>query len=262
MPIRGHYIKSWQTGNPSKVLPKYAPAGAGFDHLSWVFDHSSRGSCHLKEGEQRGRKFFWHKKMWTHCEFQRHNGDLSVKERREVWREKRKVRIFGKGKCKTHRQLCEFLARESVNSSPILARQWWRHFRLTHFRLSLSLSLSLSHRKYLTHYIGSASALPIIQREKDGSDVPLVALKLAMNFALSLPQICTLASPLVNGREFTLSIAKNVPFFETVPILLHKFRTLRCCVCQMAAWLGIQAPKQTIEFSATFFFFSSKNKSN
>ena len=28
---------------------------AGFDHLSWVFHHSSHGSCHLKEGEQRLR---------------------------------------------------------------------------------------------------------------------------------------------------------------------------------------------------------------
>ena len=52
------------------------------------------------------------------------------RERREVWR--------GNDKC-------EFLARESANLSPILARQWWRHFRLTtSVSLSLSLSLSLS----------------------------------------------------------------------------------------------------------------------
>ena len=56
---------------------------------------------------------------------------------------------------------CEFLARESANLSPILARQWWRHFRLT-TSVSLLPSLSLSHRLYLTHNIGSASALPII----------------------------------------------------------------------------------------------------
>ena len=31
---------------------------AGFDHLSWVFDHSSRGSRHLRESEQRGRNIF------------------------------------------------------------------------------------------------------------------------------------------------------------------------------------------------------------
>ena len=60
-------------------------------------------------------------------------------------------------------KLCEFLAWESVNSSPILARQWWRHFRLSLF---LSLSLSLSHRAYLTHKIGSASALPIIGKNE------------------------------------------------------------------------------------------------
>ena len=110
-------------------------------------------------------KHFWQWKVWTHREFQRHNGDLFVKGEPEMWREKRKVRIFGKGKCiKAHRQLCDFLARESVNSAPILARQWWRHFRLS---LSLCISLSLSHRKYLTHNIGSASALPIICETND-----------------------------------------------------------------------------------------------
>ena len=44
---------------------------------------------------------------------------------------------------------CELLARESTNLSPILARQWWRHFCLTTSisllpSLSLYLSLSLS----------------------------------------------------------------------------------------------------------------------
>ena len=83
------------------------------------------------------------------------------------------------GKCEGRNEKCEFLARESVSSSPIvrifgkgkaspiLARQWWRHFRQSlslslSLCISLSLSLSLSHRKYLTHNIGSASALPII----------------------------------------------------------------------------------------------------
>ena len=52
---------------------------------------------------------------------------------------------FGKGKCK-------FIANFSatmVTSLPSIS-------------LSLYLSLSLSHQKYLTHNIGSASALPII----------------------------------------------------------------------------------------------------
>ena len=56
------------------------------------------------------------------------------------------MRIFGKGKCK-------FIANFSaamVTSLP------------SHSFPSLSLSLSLSHRKYLTHNIGSASALSII----------------------------------------------------------------------------------------------------
>ena len=65
------------------------------------------------------------------------------RERREVWREKRKVRIFGKGKCK-------FIANFSATMVTSL------------LSLSLCISLSLSHQKYLTHNIGSASALPIM----------------------------------------------------------------------------------------------------
>ena len=74
------------------------------------------------------------------------------------------------------------------------------------------------------------------EREKDGSDVTIVALKLAMSFALLLAKnvhlsigeefcafpsqkICTSVSPLLNGAEFTLSVAKNVALFETVRIL-------------------------------------------
>ena len=74
------------------------------------------------------------------------------------------------------------------------------------------------------------------QREKDGSDVTIVALKLAMNFALLLAKNvrlsiggefcalpcqknCTSGSPLLNSAEFTLSVAKNVALFETVHIV-------------------------------------------
>ena len=75
------------------------------------------------------------------------------RERREVWREKRKVRIFGKGKCSSSpivrifgKGKCKFIA----------------NFSATRVTSLPSISLSLSHRKYLTHNIGSASALPII----------------------------------------------------------------------------------------------------
>ena len=74
------------------------------------------------------------------------------------------------------------------------------------------------------------------EREKDGSDVTIVALKLAMSFALLLAKnvhlsigeefcafscqnICTSVFPLLNGAEFTLSVAKNVALFETVRFL-------------------------------------------
>ena len=82
------------------------------------------------------------------------------------------------------------------------------------------------------------------EREKDGSDVTIVALKLAMSFALLLTEnvhlsigdefcafpcqkICTSISPPLNCAEFTLSVAKNVALFETV-------RILRSSHCQMA----------------------------
>ena len=72
------------------------------------------------------------------------------------------MRIFGKGKCKLIAIVrifgmgkCKFIANFSVKmvtSLPSLS-----------LSLCLSVSLSLSHRKYLTHNIGSASALPIIR---------------------------------------------------------------------------------------------------
>ena len=55
---------------------------------------------------------------------------------------------------------------------------------------------------YLTHNIGSASALPLI----DGSDIIIVALKLAMSLHFPMSRIRTI------GDEFTLSLAKNSHF--------------------------------------------------
>ena len=67
------------------------------------------------------------------------------------------------------------------------------------------------------------------EREKDGSDVTIVALKLAMRFALLLAKNvhlsigeefcafpcqknCTSVFPLLNGAKFTLSVAKTLHF--------------------------------------------------
>ena len=84
------------------------------------------------------------------------------------------------GKCEGRNEKCEFLARESVSSSPIVRIfgngkcEFSANFSAKMVTslpslslslsvcISLSLSLSLSHRKYLTHNIGSASALPKI----------------------------------------------------------------------------------------------------
>ena len=73
------------------------------------------------------------------------------------------------------------------------------------------------------------------ERERKRSDVTLVALKLAVNFAPFLAKIftlvlaksfalflaknCTLVYPLLKGAEFTRSVAKNVALFETVCVL-------------------------------------------
>ena len=103
-------------------------------------------------------------------------------------------------------QLCEFLALESVNSSPILARQWWRHFRL-------SLSLSLYYRKR-----GSASYIVRevllvrerqreIQRKRDRRKWRHhCRAKIGDEFTLPLPKIRTI------GDELTLSLAKSSHF--------------------------------------------------
>ena len=64
--------------------------------------------------------------------------------------------------------------------------------------------------------------------------------------AFPCQKICTSVSPLLNGAEFTLSVAKNVALFETIRIL----RTVK-----WRDWQGIKAAKQTIEFQAAPFFF-------
>ena len=95
-----------------------------------------------------GRKNFWQWKVWTHCEFQRHHGDLSAKGE------------TGSVKTEGRNENCEFLARESVSSSPIVRIfgkgkcKFIANFSATMvtslpslsvcISLSLSLSLSLS----------------------------------------------------------------------------------------------------------------------
>ena len=115
--------------------------------MSWVFDHSSRGSCHFKEGEQRGRKFFGNGK----CEL---IANFSATKRFGALREGRD------GKCEGRNEKCEFLARESVSSSPIVRIfgkgkcKFIANFSAAmvtslpshSLRLSLSLPLSLSPR--------------------------------------------------------------------------------------------------------------------
>ena len=115
----------------------------------------------FERGEQSwGRKNFWQWKVWTHCEFQRHHGDLSAKGETESVKGETKSANFGKESVSSS-QLCEFLARESVNSSPILAWQWWRH--------SVSLSLSLSLSVCISLSLSLSPKVPHAQYRKRGS---------------------------------------------------------------------------------------------
>ena len=79
------------------------------------------------------------------------------------------------GKCEGRNEKCEFLARESVSSLPIVRIfgkgkcKLIANFSakmvtsLPSLSLYLCVCVSLSHRKYLTHNKESASALPIMQ---------------------------------------------------------------------------------------------------
>ena len=104
-----------------------------------------------------------------------------------------------------------------------------------------------------------------IQREKDGSDVTIVALKLVMSFALLLAKNVHLSI----GDEFCAFPCQKKLHLSFSPLdwrWIHTFRCQKRCTvrngshsshCQMA-WLtgaGIEAAKQTIEFPAAPFFF-------
>ena len=106
-----------------------------FDRLFCCFDPLSITPFDSEKNQSECEPFrkaqrFWQRKVWT----QRHSRE-----------EKLRCKFFGKEKRKTRRQYwgAQFWQGEVQNSSPILARQWWRHFRLS-LSLSLCISLSLS----------------------------------------------------------------------------------------------------------------------
>ena len=144
---------------------------------------------------------------------------------------------------------------------------------------------------YLTYNIGSASALPLLgsaealpilcvkyarwerererdtEREIDGSDVIIVALKLAMSLHFSMPKIrriavtshfpltknCTFRFSLhtscltIVALKFTLSVAKKFALF--VPTLSWM---------ALAARRVIENPRQMIKFCPVLLFLPSK----
>ena len=77
---------------------------------------------------------------------------------------KTEVQIFWQGKAQNSSPIlkCTFLARRSAKLIANFSATMVMSLPSFSLCLSLSLSLSLSHRMYLTHNIGSASALPII----------------------------------------------------------------------------------------------------
>ena len=112
---------------------------AGFDHLSWVFDHWSRGSRHLRESDQRGRIFLATESV------------NSFRISAPQWWPLREGRD---GKCEGRNEKCKFLARECVSSSPVVRIFYKEKCKLiTKFSATMvtslpflfpSLSLSLS----------------------------------------------------------------------------------------------------------------------
>ena len=135
--------------------------------MSWVFDHSSRGSCHLKEGgtNPRAKNFFA-------------MGSVnSLRISAPPWWPLREGRD---GKCEGRNEKCKFLARESVSSSPIVRIfgkgkcNFIANFSATMVTslpsISLSLSLSLSpkvpHAKYRKRFRASYNETTLRSRRR------------------------------------------------------------------------------------------------
>ena len=129
---------------------------------------------------------FWQRKVWT----QRYSRG-----------EKLRCKFFGKEKRKTLRQYwgAHFWQGEVQNSSPILARQWWRHFRLS---LSLSLSPNVPHAQYRKRF-----------RASYNSALPIIALGRIWSFVLGFRSVVARLVPFERGGT---KRAKNVLAMESV----------------------------------------------
>ena len=124
------------------------------------------------------------------------------------------------GKCEGRNEKCEYLPRESVSSSPIVRVfgkgkcEFIANFSATMVTSlpSVSVSLSLSHRKYLTHNIGSASALPIILARESVSLSPIVRIfgKGKCEFIANFSATMVTSLPSVSV-SLSLSVSPKVP---------------------------------------------------
>ena len=165
------------------------------------------------------------------------------RERREVWREERKVRIFGKGKCKLIANCanfwqgkCKFIANFSatgVTSLPSLC---------LYLSLSLSLSPKVPHAQNRKRFRASYNT----ERERR---------KWRHKCRAKI------------GDEFTLSLAKNSQLAMSLHFPLPKIRTSRFSLhtsrlslhIARAARLVIENPRQMIK-SYRVLFCSSHRK--
>ena len=73
-----------------------------------------------------------------------------------------------------------------------------------------------------------------------------------------MPKTCTSVSPLVNGAEFTLPLPKTLHSSKQFAIFRKLALFAIVLPISQMAWQRIEAPKQTIKFSAWPSFFSSK----
>ena len=107
---------------------------------------------------------------------------------------------------------------------------------LPSFSLSLSLSLSLylslspnvPHAQYRTRFRASYNTEREREREIDGSDVIIVALKLAMSLHFPMPKIRTIAVsshfPLPKNRTFRFSLHTSCLTIVALKFAIHTFR--------------------------------------
>ena len=194
------------------------------------------------------------KYLWAHLKC--NVLDHELRKQKERRGENDSVLVENHTKCIGLRPTRPFSAHQTICASDLFP--WQRNLEVVYI---IGSAGSASYIVREVHSVRERERYREREREKDGSDVTIVALKLAMSFALLLAKnvhlsigeefcafpcqkICTSVFPLLNGAEFTLSVAKKRCTFRNI------LRTVT-----WRDWQAIEAPKQTIEFPTAPFFF-------